>query len=210
MKRIICALCIGFFCILALNLDFEATEAALANSVIRLHVLANSDSKEDQALKLKVRDRIIAEMEHMFDSSGDIDAARETVEQNIEAIREIAADEIQKNGYNYDVSVDLGMSEFPTKEYGSIVLPAGSYEALKINIGNAKGKNWWCVLFPPLCFVEETCVQGDTELVSGLSDSTKEFVKKDKSGSTELRFKAYELWQKGKQKLTAFAKIFTT
>ena len=102
------------------------------------------------------------------------------------------------------------MSDFPTKEYGNIILPAGSYEALKIEIGDAKGKNWWCVLFPPLCFVDETCVIPSSEAMDKIEDSLgedgKEFVSKDKSSSVEFRFKTYEMWQNGKQRIAMWFK----
>ncbi len=205
MKKILAALSIGFFCVLMLNSYFKTTEAALARSVIRFHVLANSDSLPDQELKLKVRDRIINEMNSMFDQGGDITSARRVIADNTDKIAEIAADEIQKNGYSYDVRVSLGKSDFPTKDYGSVVLPAGSYEALKVEIGNAQGKNWWCVLFPPLCFVDEGTVSYDSRgarmVADGIGGTASEMVYKDKSPGVELKFKAYEIWQSGRQKL---------
>ena len=211
MKKIIGAICIGFLCTLIMGYRFDATEAALAGSVIRLHVLANSDSAEDQALKLKVRDRVIEETDGIFTDSENVVGAKSKIEGNIDFIKDIAKDEIRKNGYDYDVNVSLGMSDFPTKEYGNIILPAGSYEALKIEIGNAKGKNWWCVLFPPLCFVDETCVTPSSEAMDKIEDSLgedgKEFVSKDKSSSVEFRFKTYEMWQNGKQRIAMWLKF---
>lgn len=211
MKKIIGAICIGFLCTLIMGYRFDATEAALAGSVIRLHVLANSDSAEDQALKLKVRDRVIEETDGIFTDSENVVGAKSKIEDNIDFIKDIAKDEIRKNGYDYDVNVSLGMSDFPTKEYGNIILPAGSYEALKIEIGNAKGKNWWCVLFPPLCFVDETCVTPSSEAMDKIEDSLgedgKEFVSKDKSSSVEFRFKTYEMWQNGKQRIAMWLKF---
>ena len=205
MKKIICALCIGFFCTLLIHSQFETTEAALAKSVIRLHVIANSDSDCDQALKLKVRDRIIKETQGIFETHTAICAAREDIEHNLDTIRHIAEDEISSNGYDYPVKVSLGMSDFPTKEYGELVLPAGSYEALRVEIGSAQGQNWWCVLFPPLCFVDETCVTASGEAIETVAQSMgstgSEFITKQKSPEVELKFRAYELWQSGKKKL---------
>jgi len=210
MKKIIGALCIGFLCTLILASDFDATEAALAQSVIRLHVVANSDSASDQALKLKVRDRIIAESHGIFDESGTVADAAATIEHSINDLKRIAEDEIRKNGYDYNVRVSLGMSDFPTKEYGNIILPAGSYEALKIEIGKAEGQNWWCVLFPPLCFMDETCVTPTSDAMDkigeSLGDEGREFVSKDKSKTVEFKFKAYEVWQNGKQKVAMWFK----
>lgn len=205
MKKILIALCIGFFCVLMLNMYFENTQTALARSVIRFHVLANSDEAHDQKLKLKVRDRIISEMESLFNSDEDIDAARGVIIDNMDRIEATARDEIRKNGYDYDVRVSLGKSDFPTKDYGEVVLPAGSYEALRVEIGGAEGKNWWCVLFPPLCFVDESTVSFDKDetamIEKGLTKSDAELIKKDKSPAVKIKFKSYEIWQTGKQKI---------
>ena len=144
-------------------------------------------------------------MNTMFDANGDIVSARSTVKENIDKIKLAAEDEISKNGYDYKVKVSLGKSDFPTKDYGEIVLPAGSYEALKIEIGEAEGQNWWCVLFPPLCFVDESCVSCTSQSAEAVIDSVGErnasLVKKDKSPKVELKFKTYEMWQTGKQKI---------
>ena len=207
MKKIIAALCIGFLCTLMIHSSFKSTETALAKSVIRLHVLANSDSYEDQQLKLKVRDRIISQMGEVFEDETKIEDARNITKENLEKIELIAKDEIEKNGYNYSVRVSFGKSDFPTKDYGNLILPAGSYEALKVEIGNADGQNWWCVLFPPLCFVDESCVSTDTrafdEIEKNGGKSAKELVKKEKSPEVELKFKSYEMWQSGRKKLAS-------
>ncbi len=208
MKKIICALCIGFLCTVIISSGFEKTQTALASGVLRLHVLANSDSPEDQELKLKMRDCIIKKMENLFDKDGNVDTAKASVLENLDNIKKCAEEEIQRNGFDYEVNVSLGMSSFPTKDYGSIVLPAGEYEALKVEIGSAKGKNWWCVLFPPLCFVDESCVTTDSDsfnrLEKALGEENAEFVKKDKNAGVRFRFKAYEMWQSGKQKIAFF------
>ena len=208
MKKILIVLGIGFFCTLIINSYFASTEAALAKGVIRFHVIANSDSDEDQNLKLKVRDRIINEMNCMFDENGDITSARDVICANIDDIESYAMEEIKKNGYDYDVKVSLGKSDFPTKDYGDIVLPAGSYEALKVEIGKAEGKNWWCVLFPPLCFVDESAVSysssGAQKVVASVGQANADLVQKDKSPQVELKFKSYEMWQSGKQKLAFY------
>ncbi len=205
MKKFLLALGIGFICLFILNSEFKATEAALASNVIRFHVLANSDEEMDQQLKLKVRDRVIKEASSMFDKSGDINAARCTVLDNLENIKAIAKDEIEKNGFNYDVNVSLGQSHFPTKTYGEIVLPAGSYEALKIEIGNAKGQNWWCVFFPPLCFVDESCVSYSSEaadkIKNAVGSQNAELLNADAGAKIKIKFKAYEIWQSGKEKI---------
>ena len=205
MKKTICALCIGFLCAIVIHFQFETTEAALSENFIRLHVLANSDEICDQDLKLKVRDRIIKETKGMFDENTDFSGAKKDILENMQKIKQCAEDEIRLNNYDYPVKVSLGMSDFPTKEYGNIILPTGRYEALKVEIGEGKGKNWWCVLFPPLCFVDETCVTVagiETENIKDeLGEDTKKLLDKEKSSDVELKFKTYELWQNSKRKL---------
>lgn len=205
MKKIIFALGIGFLCVTILHFQFESTEAALSENFIRLHVLANSDEKSDQELKLRVRDRIIEETKEIFDENTDFSSAKSDINENLEKIKAIAEDEISENGYDYPVKVTLGMSDFPTKEYGELVLPKGKYEALRVEIGKAEGQNWWCVLFPPLCFVDEACVKVSSAQMSDVTgkigEENSEFLKKEKSSDVELKFKAYELWQSGKKKL---------
>ena len=206
MKKIIPALCIGFCLCFILSAYMDSTQAALSQGVIRLHVVANSDSDTDQELKLKVRDRILEECGTMLGGSDTIDAVTADICSNIEFIKKIAIDEIRKNGYNYPVEVNFGTSFFPKKQYGNITLPEGEYQALKVNIGSASGKNWWCVLFPPLCFVDEACVSVSDDsqriLKQQLGDSTYNMVAGN--NNIEFRLKSYELWQTGKAVLTNY------
>jgi stage II sporulation protein R len=140
-----------------------------------------------------------------FNKNEDISVARAIIKDNIEKIKEIAKSEVIANGYNYDVNVSLEKDNFPTKDYGDIVLPAGEYEALKIEIGSACGQNWWCVLFPPLCFVDESCVSyssaGAQKVISNVGQKNAPLIKKDKSTGYKIKFKSYEIWQTGKQTL---------
>ncbi|MGL4774443.1 MAG: stage II sporulation protein R [Clostridium sp.] len=124
--------------------------------LIRFHVIANSDSKEDQELKLKVRDEIINYLTPLLKDSKSIDNSREIIKKEDEKLKKIAEKVIKKNGYNYSVKSTLGKENFPNKTYGNIELPQGEYEAYRIIIGEGKGQNWWCVMFPPLCFVDVT------------------------------------------------------
>ncbi len=139
--------------LLASLLDIYKNRESYKHDLIRFHVLANSDSPFDQALKIKVRDKVMGEMNKRFDMA-DIDEARDIIKRNINDIEEIAQEEIREMGYNYPVEVMLKEHQFPTKNYGSITLPAGTYEALRVVIGEGNGENWWCVLFPPLCFID--------------------------------------------------------
>lgn len=123
--------------------------------LIRFHVIANSDSDEDQELKLKVRDAIIQYLQPKLIESNSIEESEEIIKSEYEHLEEVAKNIIDENGYSYDVSVGIEYTNFPTKQYSNIVLPAGEYKALRIVIGEGQGKNWWCVMFPPLCFVDE-------------------------------------------------------
>ena len=150
--------------------------------IVRLHVLANSDTVEDQALKLKVRDAVIEYMEKQDDlnSAGE---AREYLSENLNRLEKIAEGVIASEGYDYSARADLGVRYIPEKAYGGITFPAGNYEALNITIGRGEGENWWCVLFPPLCLLEEGTATDD-EVVSG--DEASEG-NNDDEGSSEAR-----------------------
>ena len=126
----------------------------IADSVFRLHVIANSDSKVDQDLKYTVRDHLLEYMNSLCSNCTTKEQAINIAKQNIDNFKQIALDTIQNEGFSYSVNVSIGNFEFPTKDYGDISLPAGYYDALKVEIGEAKGQNWWCVMFPPLCFTD--------------------------------------------------------
>lgn len=128
----------------------------IASQIIRLHVIANSDSQEDQALKLKVRDSVIQELQNTLKSAPSVSAARNIIISQMPQIQKKAQKVIRQEGYDYSATVSLSNRYFPVKVYGDLTFPAGEYEALCLEIGNASGHNWWCVLFPSLCFVDET------------------------------------------------------
>lgn len=134
----------------------DETAFNVNKDMIRFHVIANSDSKNDQKLKLRIRDKILEEMGSEFNESKSIENSREIINKNLNKIKDIAENEIIAEGKDYNVEVVLGNDKFPTKTYGDLTLPAGEYEALKVVIGEGKGQNWWCVMFPPLCFVDIT------------------------------------------------------
>jgi len=130
----------------------NAVSNSISNEIFRLHVIANSDSDEDQSLKYIVRDNVLKYVNSLkFSTKQDL---VNYLENNLEVIKEIAMDTVLENGFEYDVNVEIGHFDFPTKEYGDISFPAGDYDALRIKLGNSIGKNWWCVMFPPLCFVD--------------------------------------------------------
>ena len=134
----------------------QAISTNLSDSVFRLHIIANSDSSADQELKLKVRDNIIKYMNTLTASSSNKSEVISIASNHLNSFKEIALNTIKENGYNYNVNVEIGNFYFPTKTYGDISFPSGNYDALKIEIGEAIGQNWWCVLFPPLCFVNSS------------------------------------------------------
>jgi stage II sporulation protein R len=128
----------------------------IADKVIRFHVRANSDTQEDQELKLCVRDAVMEELEKSLSQDADIDSTREELLEYIPLICETARQVIFDKGYEYAVKVYLTKEYFPVRKYGDVVLPPGEYEALRVDIGKAEGKNWWCILYPAMCFVETT------------------------------------------------------
>ena len=132
----------------------NAVCSSISENVFRLHVIANSNSDEDQNLKYIVRDAILDYINNISQSSNSKAEVISLVNNNIDEIKEIAQNTVYENGYDYNVVLSIGNFSFPTKTYGDISLPAGYYDALRVEIGSAKGENWWCVMFPPLCFID--------------------------------------------------------
>ena len=176
----------------------NAVSTNIQDSVFRLHVIANSNSDEDQNLKYIVRDKVL---EYMTSISKDLSSKEEIIsvaKENIDKIQKIAEETIKKNGYNYPVKLTIGSFAFPTKTYGDISLPSGMYDALKIEIGDAKGKNWWCVMFPPLCFVDVTSgivpEESKEIMKENLSDEEYELISESRS-NMKFKFKIVEMFQ---------------
>ena len=163
----------------------------IADSVFRLHVIANSDSKEDQDLKYIVRDDLLSYMNEICSNCKTKQEAIDIVTENKDKFEEIAKSTIKERGFSYDVRINIGNFEFPTKNYGDISLPAGLYDALRVEIGEAKGQNWWCVMFPPLCFVDVTSgvVPEESKEVMEENLSEEEFALVSDSSNDELQFK---------------------
>lgn len=201
------------FGILSLN-EVYKNRQGYREKLIRFHVIANSDSPKDQALKLKVRDKIIESMNQKFEQSTSLEESREIIKNNLEEIEFYARQEIERQQSSYDVSVDFGNHNFPTKTYGSFTLPAGEYEAVRVVIGEGKGKNWWCVMFPPLCFIDITNgLTNDTtkeQLSNVLTEEEYKMITKAKSDDEvplKLKFKVVEIIEKSKNK---FAQMFVS
>lgn len=168
------------------------SEAAIYDNVLRLHVLANSDSSADQALKLEVRDRILEETATLFKDCKTKNEAREAVESNLDKIREIAEQTVRETGYEYGVSVSLGEEEYPTKNYEECCFPAGEYLSLRVMIGEAEGENWWCVLFPPLC-IDAAGESREVFAEVGLTDEQYSFITETDNPKYKVRFKLLEV-----------------
>lgn len=131
-------------------------QKGIAKQVIRLHVVANSDSEYDQKLKLRVRDQIITGLQKDLQSAGSVKEAKKILSQKLSQIEKTAGHTLQSAGSHQKVQVSLKNRAFPVKRYGDLTFPKGTYQALCVEIGQAQGHNWWCVLFPSLCFVDET------------------------------------------------------
>ena len=175
------------------------TQSQLAEKVVRLHVLANSDSDEDQALKLKVRDAVLEQAtETLRGADSQTEACRRLTDM-LPELEETARVIITANGYDYGVRAELAETSFPTKEYDGFALPAGEYLALRVLIGEAAGQNWWCVVFPPLCTTAAADVPA-AALSAGLSEDEVALITEADEGYV-LKFKTVELWEKLKARL---------
>lgn len=176
----------------------SAVSENISKSVFRLHVIANSDSEEDQNLKYIVRDNLIEYMNSLTKDISSKDTAIQIAKEHKQDFYNIAKKTIQENGYNYDVNIEIGNSYFPTKYYGDISLPAGYYDALKVEIGSASGQNWWCVMFPPLCFVDMSTGIVPQESKDNMKDNlpTEEFalISNSDNETLNLKFKLIELF----------------
>ena len=181
----------SFFVFVSAISYVDAVSTDISNSVFRLHVIANSDSQEDQELKYKVRDSILEYMNDLSNNCTSKDEIISLAYQYQSKFCEIAKQVIIENGYNYDVNIKIGNFEFPTKDYGDISLPAGYYDALRIEIGEAKGQNWWCVMFPPLCFVDVTSgvVPDESKEVIKENLNEEEYNLISDKESTDIKFK---------------------
>ncbi len=146
------SLLIGFVVAVAFSITgFASTCEEIRGDVLRLHVLANSDSEEDQQLKLKVRDALLKKGKNIFNGSVTKENAEEKIENEKEILIETAEKVIKENGFDYDVEITVTDEFFTTRTYENITLPAGKYKAVRVLIGESSGQNWWCVMFPPLC-----------------------------------------------------------
>lgn len=157
----------------------------IRENTLRLHIIPNSDSDYDQSLKLRIRDRLLSEMGYLFGQCENIDETKKLCRENLLKIKLIAANEIAKENLSYEVEAELCDMFFETRTYDNVTMPAGTYSALRITIGKAEGKNWWCVLFPPLCV--STATDKHTELLEPVTDAYPKY---------KVKFKIVELFEK--------------
>lgn len=202
-KAVICGLIITILASTLTSFTVFANQCGdIRQKVLRLHILANSDSRADQALKLNIRDRILAESAKLFKTSNSKKQAEVSVSAELPEIQRIAEDEIKKEGYRYGVSARLVHMYFNTRTYGSVTLPAGDYDAVRITIGAAKGHNWWCVLFPPLCLPAAATDENAKTIEDVLAPGEVGIVKSPGKPDVVVKFKVLEWLEEAKDFLT--------
>ena len=179
--------------IIAYVQPFIKTSESISDSVFRLHILANSDNSDDQALKLKVRDAVLAEGCSIFENCETLEEVLLTCNEHIDYFKSIAEKCIEDNGYDYDVNAYVDKEYFNTRQYDNITLPSGIYNALKIEIGEGKGHNWWCVMFPAICLPTVS----EDEINEILSDE--EIALINGNSKYDVRFKIVEIYEKMKK-----------
>lgn len=187
---LICAICLSFF-------NFNLLCDDLRQNVLRLHIIANSDSEADQELKLKIRDAILSETGSLFANSQSLEEANLKTEQHLKNFEDIANRVINESGFCYDATVSLGERFFETRHYENFTLPAGNYRSLIINLGESKGKNWWCVIYPTVCLPAASGDLRDTvnNKSAHIAEHSERYI---------IRFKIVEIFEKIKLKLSNF------
>lgn len=194
MKKIITLFCVLVLCVALCGILPIHGEEKIYESVVRLHVLANSDSEEDQALKLKVRDAVLSYTSPLVIDSASREEAIEILTRELDEIKSVAQKAVNDNGYYYPVDVTLTLEEYPTRNYESMSFPSGEYVSLRVLIGESEGQNWWCVLFPPLC-LSAACEKSDNEeafVAVGLTSEQYKIITETDDTKYQLRFKILE------------------
>lgn len=201
-KNIIKILLILFLLVLYVFISADTYAVNISNelssNLLRLHVIANSDSTEDQNLKLKVRDALLDYMSKNLANVSSKSEAIDLISKNSDELTKIAKNIITSEGYNYDVNISIENTYFPTKNYYNISLPSGYYDSVRVKIGSASGKNWWCVMFPPLCFIDSSsgalATNSEDYLESNLSPDAFTLVSDSNNNSVTFKFKILEFF----------------
>lgn len=199
--------------VLIMSWESHKMDAALAtgdipSEAIRLRILANSDSAPDQLVKRVVRDEVVKAMNGWATGQQTIEEARATIQSKLPELQGIVKDALASRGFAYTSSAELGLVEFPTKMYGNKVYPAGQYEALLITIGEGKGQNWWCVLFPPLCFVDAATGEASAAAEAPAAQASADSADKAVKAGTDASDKEATATQGDKQVEAPKAKFF--
>lgn len=197
IHKIEISVAIGLIAAMILStVSFAINCREVRDNVVRLHVLANSDSEADQNVKLLVRDALLESGAEIFSGAATADDAAEYLESEKDELVKTAEKVLAENGFNYGVSIELVTEYFTTRTYGEYTLPAGEYLALKVKLGNAQGHNWWCVMFPPLCL---PAASDDTDVHVAIGDKGADVIKGGRK--YEVRFKIVEIYEEIKNKI---------
>lgn len=192
MKIFIKSACIAFVLTVIYSIiPFQAQCCEISEDTFRLHILANSDSDSDQALKLKVRDRVLNYTSQLFENAKSKNEAETIISDNLQSIANIAYDEVLKNGYSYKVNAEITNMYFTTRYYDDYTLPSGMYDALRITIGQGQGHNWWCVMYPSICISSN--IDKDTKAKEVFDEQEYNIVKNEQY---EYKFKIVEIFQR--------------
>lgn len=213
-------LLVMFFIFGIINYFYIGTDkelADVADKLVRLHVVANSDSPEDQALKRKVRDEVIKQISPKFEGLKDVTEVKSVIAANLSVIEGIAQEVVQQENKSYGVKAVLGNFDFPTKVYGNLTLPAGNYQALKVMLGKGEGQNWWCVMFPPLCFIDIAHGVVPEKTMDQLKQSLSEeefrlltAARTDEEVPVKLKFKVVEIAKSMNMKMAKVGQLFSS
>ena len=186
----------GFICSVFCSFaDFDASCEELRHNVLRLHIVANSNSEEDQTLKLEIRDRILEESQSLFETEKDLQSAIKTAKENLKLYEKIANEVISEAGLDYKAEAKIGKAFFETRVYEDFTLPSGEYESLIINLGKAEGKNWWCVVFPSVCLP----LENRASLSQSVGEKGCEIAQNGEK--FKVKFKPVEIYEKIKKSL---------
>lgn len=204
-KLLLFTISFSLFFVVSANSYAQNVNQNLSSSFFRFHVVANSNSKVDQDLKYQVRDALISHMNTLCENVSQKEDAIQIAKNHLSSFETIAKQTILSNGFDYPVKVEVGNFPFPTKNYGEISLPSGYYDALKVTIGNGGGENWWCVMFPPLCFIDPTTgvVEEETmqEIQNSLSKEEISLIESETENTNQeitFKFKIVEFFQNAK------------
>ena len=185
------------------------TQNQIADSVVRLHIVANSNSDADQEVKLKIRDAILEYVAKKYPNGATKEEAAKYLKNSLSEIKQIASAVLRENGSNNMVSANYGIYSFPTKEYDGLTLPAGNYEAVRVEVGEAKGNNWWCIMFPPLCVADASSLKLDEEAMGQLKDglSYENYklitgINEKNNGQITVKFRIVEIVEDSKMRIS--------